>query len=104
MAGHDLKATVVDLEDFDPEQFATHKTVVLVVATYGEGDPTDNAVEFFKWIQDESHAEDLLQDMQFTVMGLGNRQYVYFNSCAKQADAHMEKLGATRLYELGIGD
>jgi len=101
---HDLKATVVDMEDFDEEDFKQHRCVVVVVATYGEGDPTDNAVEFFKWIQDQDLAEDTLKGMSFTVMGLGNRQYVNFNSCGKTADARLEQLGASRIYVRGEGD
>jgi NADPH-ferrihemoprotein reductase len=103
-AQHDVKATVVDMEEFDPDEFVQHKCVVLVVATYGEGDPTDNAVEFFKWVQDKSLGADTLQGMSFTVMGLGNRQYVNFNSCGKAADEHMERLGAHRIYSRGEGD
>jgi len=101
---HDLKATAVDLEEFDPKEFAQHKAVVLIVATYGEGDPTDNAMDFFKWLQDESLPADTLKGMSYTVMGCGNRQYVNFNQCAKDADKHMQRLGATRILEIGMGD
>ena len=45
---------VVDLEEFDPEVMAKHSCVVLVMSTYGEGDPTDNAVSFMKWLKDAS--------------------------------------------------
>eukprot|EP00443_Scrippsiella_acuminata_P069592 CAMPEP_0115434242 /NCGR_PEP_ID=MMETSP0271-20121206/33041_1 /TAXON_ID=71861 /ORGANISM="Scrippsiella trochoidea, Strain CCMP3099" /LENGTH=698 /DNA_ID=CAMNT_0002859659 /DNA_START=68 /DNA_END=2164 /DNA_ORIENTATION=+ len=103
-SAHELKATVVDMEDFEPEVFVKHKSVILVIATYGEGDPTDNAVEFFKWLKDESQSEDTLSGVQYTVMSLGNRQYVNFNACGRLADAKMEKLGATRIYERGEGD
>lgn len=103
-AEHELQATVVDMEDFDPEEFAKHKVVVLVVATYGEGDPTDNSLEFYKWIQDQSLPADTLQGMKFTVMGLGNRMYVNFNACGKIADARMQALGATCIYGRGEGD
>jgi len=98
-----LGTAVIDLEDFDPEEFAKHKVVILVVATYGEGDPTDNAVEFFKWLKDEAE-EELMQGSKFCVMGLGNRQYVNFNSCGKMADEHLERIGGERIYELGVGD
>jgi len=101
---HDLSVSVVDLEDFDADEFSKHKVVVMVVATYGEGDPTDNAVEFFKWLQGEERGAEELKGVQFCVMGLGNRQYVGFNSCGKLADAKMEALGGTRIYERGEGD
>ena len=45
----------------------------MVVATYGEGDPTDNAVEFYKWIHEDGREQDCLKGMNFAVMGLGNR-------------------------------
>lgn len=99
-----LTAKVENLEDFDEEMFATHKMVILVVATYGDGDPTDNAIEFFKWLQDTSLHADTLSNVKFTVMGLGNRQYHEFNWCGKVADKNMERLGATRIYDRGEGD
>jgi len=103
-AKNDIKSKVVDLEEFSPDDFAQHKCVLLMVATYGEGDPTDNSVEFFKWLQDQSLGSDTLDGVNFTVMGLGNRQYVHFNAMAKIADSHMERLGAKRFYDRGEGD
>lgn len=99
-----VKCTVVDLEEFDPETFAKHKVVVLVVATYGEGDPTDNSMDFFKWLEDAELSKDTLEGMKFTVMGLGNSQYQHFNSCGKLADKRLEELGAKRVHERGEGD
>lgn len=46
-----INSKVVDLEKFQPEEFVTHKFVIMVVATHYEGDPTDNAKVFFKWLK-----------------------------------------------------
>jgi len=103
-AGRDIRAVAVDLEDFVPEEFVKHKAVVLVVATYGEGDPTDNAMEFFKWLQTQDLPAETLQGVRYTIMGCGNRQYVHFNGVAKIADREMTRLGAECIYERGEGD
>ena len=71
---HNSTARYSKLQDFDPGVFVQHKAVILVAATYGEGDPTDNAAEFYKWIHDDSHEPECLKGMHYTVMGLGNRQ------------------------------
>lgn len=42
---------VMDLEDFNgPEQMLKEKVVFFMVATYGDGEPTDNAADFYNWV------------------------------------------------------
>lgn len=101
-------ATVVDLEEYfadGPEQLAEEKGVVaFVVATYGEGEPTDNAKDFTEWLSAAEREEGSLSDLQYIVFGLGNRTYPDFNAMARLYDARLTELGATRIHERGEGD
>ncbi|KAF4650772.1 hypothetical protein FOL47_000874 [Perkinsus chesapeaki] len=58
-----LHTEVVDLEEFDPDTFMEHKNVIIVAATYGEGDPPDNATEFANWLSKEA-TPDFLENMK----------------------------------------
>ena len=40
--------------------------VIFVMATYGEGDPTDNAIDFMKWLKTEEDTS-ALSKMSFAV-------------------------------------
>jgi len=101
-----LKAMVADPEEFDMEDLANLSQIenhfaIFCMATYGEGDPTDNAVEFYEWLNNS--AGDL-SGLNFTVFGLGNKTYEHFNQTAIVVDKKMEELGANRIHELGLGD
>jgi len=74
---------------------------VFMLATYGEGDPTDNAVEFNEKLTNDGMD---LTGMKFSVFGLGNKTYEHFNKMGKFADSKLEELGGVRVHELGIGD
>lgn len=53
--GESTIVDVLDLENYKaPEQLKREKLVVLCVATYGDGEPTDNAAEFFTWLGKEA--------------------------------------------------
>eukprot|EP00921_Rhytidocystis_pertsovi_P025397 GHVQ01040989.1.p1 GENE.GHVQ01040989.1~~GHVQ01040989.1.p1 ORF type:complete len:605 (+),score=53.01 GHVQ01040989.1:62-1876(+) len=96
--------TVVDLEDFDPEEFVQQTWVVFIVATYGEGEPTDNAVQANKWLSSKERDTGSLSTMNFSLFGLGNRQYSQYNEMAKRVERHMKRLGATEFCIRGEGD
>lgn len=101
-----MKALVLDPEESTmedlPEIAEVEKSLVIFcMATYGEGDPTDNAQEFYEWLQ-QTDVE--LTGLRYTVFGLGNRTYEHYNSVGKYVDKRLEELGAERVYQLGLGD
>ena len=100
---------VEDLEDIEVDNLTDKSSVgvaLFFMATYGEGDPTDNASAFDKWLTDKDGdlAEDTLRGLRYAVFGLGNTQYEHYNSMGKKVDRRLEQLGADRLVKLGLGD
>jgi NADPH-ferrihemoprotein reductase len=94
---------------------------IFCMATYGEGDPTDNAQEFCSLLKDSVASSTLdLSSLNYTVracmcacmpadsqrkvFGLGNKTYEMFNETARVVDKSLAKLGAHRLHERGEGD
>ena len=97
---------VVDLEDFEPEDMQNDNIAIFAMATYGEGDPTDNAIDFNKWIKDKHQEleDDFFSGLKYTVFGLGNRQYEHYNKMGRYIDKRLEALGGTRIFQYGEGD
>jgi NADPH-ferrihemoprotein reductase len=102
-------ATKVDLEDFEPDDITVPQGEggaalhMFAVATYGEGEPTDNAIGFNKWLKDTDSA-DLSGGVNFAVFGLGNTQYEHFNAMGRLVNKLLEERGGTRAYDYGEGD
>lgn len=107
-----LETMVADLEDYDYENIdcvPNDKVVMFVLATYGEGEPTDNAVDFYEFItgEDVSFSESNdppLGNLNYVAFGLGNNTYEHYNSMVRNVNKALEKLGAYRIGEPGEGD
>ncbi|KAH6676726.1 NADPH cytochrome P450 oxidoreductase [Halenospora varia] len=107
-----LETMVADLEDYDYETLDTlpeDKIAMFVLATYGEGEPTDNAVDFYEFVTGDepaftNAAEPPLGNLKFVAFGLGNNTYEHYNSMVRNVTKAFEKLGAERIGEAGEGD
>jgi NADPH-ferrihemoprotein reductase len=110
-----LKTMVADLEEYDfdlLDTFPEDKVAFFVLATYGEGEPTDNAVEFYQFVTGESpeftggasDEDKPLASLKYVAFGLGNNTYEHYNSMVRHVDAALTKLGAKRVGDAGEGD
>ncbi|CAH0054539.1 unnamed protein product [Clonostachys solani] len=96
---------VCDLADYDPATLADvaeSVIVVFIVSTYGEGDPSHNAIEFV------SHVTTLrsspLSHLRYAAFGCGNSNYRYFNKAIDDIASSMDRCGAYCLVPTGKGD
>ncbi|XP_031719332.1 S-adenosyl-L-methionine-dependent tRNA 4-demethylwyosine synthase TYW1 isoform X1 [Anarrhichthys ocellatus] len=109
-----LTAEVIDIKDYDPDdQLAdecTNKSVcVFLVATYTDGEPTENAEWFCKWLEEAStdfrYGKTYLKGLRYAVFGLGNSVYVgHFNTVGTNVDKWLWMLSGVRIMTRGEGD
>lgn len=109
-----LNTMTADLEEYDFENldaFPEDKIAFFVMATYGEGEPTDNAVEFWEFINGDPPSfsgagseEKPLENLKYVAFGLGNNTYEHYNLMVRNLDKVLTKLGAKRIGDAGEGD
>jgi uncharacterized iron-regulated membrane protein/flavodoxin len=70
--------------------------VLMVVSTYGDGEPPDDAAPFWQAVV---HANRLdLSDLNYSVLALGNTTFDQFCKCGRDFDSALERHGANRIY------
>ncbi|MCD8482576.1 MAG: flavodoxin domain-containing protein [Verrucomicrobia bacterium] len=93
-----LQPKVVDLENFEPTQLGEVSRLLLVTSTYGDGEPPDNAKQFYRFMHSAAAAELNLEKVRFAVLGLGDKSYPEFNKCAKDFQQSLAKSGAREVH------
>ncbi|KJP87485.1 hypothetical protein AK88_02917 [Plasmodium fragile] len=99
-----IKAEVIDLEYFSKEEISTFGVRIFIVATYGDGEPTDNACAFFKWLKMLNDDNEYFRNTIYSIMGLGSKQYKHFNKVAKKLANYLTKFKAKQISENVFGD
>ena len=96
LEGKGFQVTVSSMNDFKPNNLKKVKNLLILVSTHGEGDPPDNALTFHEFIHGKRAPK--LDELNFSVLSLGDTSYEFFCQTGKQFDARLEELGGTRLY------
>lgn len=94
--GRGLKTVIKKMGDYKFLQLKTEKNLLVIVSTYGEGEPPDNARELVEFLSGKRAPS--LKQAQFAVLGLGDSGYEFFCKTAVDFDRRLEELGATRIH------
>ena len=90
-----LAPVLADMADYKVRQLGQEQDVLIVVSTYGEGDPPQPATGFFEFV--EGRKAPKLPGARFAVLALGDSTYEYYCQAGKRLDRQFEELGAARL-------
>lgn len=75
-----------------PAQLKKLQHVALVISTHGEGDPPDDALDWFEYLKSGRAAR--LESLNFTVLALGDRSYEKFCEAGRQLEQLLLATGA----------
>jgi sulfite reductase (NADPH) flavoprotein alpha-component len=90
-----IDATAVELNAVGKAELAAATHLVVITATYGEGEFPFNAYVFWELLEAES--AERLDHLSFAVLGLGDKYYPQFSNAGRLADERLAELGATRM-------
>jgi flavodoxin len=92
-----FESQAVNLSKISSIALAGEAYALIVISTFGDGDPPDSAKAFYA----ELHAPDhpRLSELRYSVLALGDRNYERFCQCGQDIDVRLEMLGGQRIYQ-----
>lgn len=92
-----FKSRIANMADAKPTDLAKVERLLVVVSTWGEGDPPDSATSYYETFMGDSMPQ--LPGLSFSVCALGDTSYEHFCKIGKDVDARLASLGANRVYD-----
>jgi sulfite reductase (NADPH) flavoprotein alpha-component len=92
-----LKPTLIDMADLELSALSSARRLVVIAATWGEGEPPARAVRAYNELMGEGAPR--LDGVDFGVLALGDTAYAEFCAIGRKIDERLAALGAKRIVD-----
>ncbi|MGA7955816.1 MAG: flavodoxin domain-containing protein, partial [Xanthobacteraceae bacterium] len=92
-----LKPTLIDMAELDLAALKAASRLVVIAATWGEGEPPGRAARVYAELMQDSAPR--LDGVEYGVLALGDTAYAEFCAAGKRIDERLAELGAKRVVE-----
>ena len=92
-----LKPTIIDMADLELSALTSAKRLVVIAATWGEGEPPARAVRAYNELMADGAPH--LEGIEFGVLALGDTAYAEFCAVGKKIDERLAALGGKRVVD-----
>ena len=99
------ESLVADLSDYDVSTIPLvpkSKIFIFIMSTYGEGEPSDNAIAFFDFLKNAP--SNSMAGLRYGAFGLGNSDYRFYNRVIDDVTGLLNGLGAIPVFPVGKGN
>ena len=102
LVNHGIVNRLENMFDVDMEMVTTFKKLIIIVSTWGDGEPPDDGEALH--LEFSEYSENTFAGIDFAVFGLGDTGYEQFCQCGIDFDTFLEKGGGKRLLNRVDGD
>jgi sulfite reductase (NADPH) flavoprotein alpha-component len=92
-----FESEAINLSKISSGALTAETYALLIISTFGDGDPPESAKTFCNELQAPDHPR--LPQLQYSVLALGDKNYERFCQCGKDIDNRLEALGGQRIYQ-----
>ena len=99
-----FQTEICTMDDYERDKIFEEELVIFICSTTGQGTHPQNMSKFWTGLKRANLPNDFLDNIRFTLFGLGDSSYPKFNWAAKKLFRRLSQIGAQPFLDPGQAD